>query len=63
MKIISQRNANERLTIPIRVDGQLYRRVARLAQEQRRTVRAQFEVLVEQSMGAAQIERREARRG
>lgn len=53
----------DRVTIPIRVDGQLYRAVAKLAQEQRRTVKAQFELLVEQSIGAERVERRGARRG
>lgn len=56
-------NVEDRITVPIRVDGRLYRQVAKLAQDQRRTVRAQFELLVEQSMGAERLERREARRG
>lgn len=56
-------DTTDRITVPIRVDGRLYRQVAKLAQDQRRTVRAQFELLVEQSMGADRLERREARRG
>lgn len=53
----------DRMTVPIRVTGRLYRQVAKLAQDQRRTIRAQFELLVEQSIGEDRMERREARRG
>lgn len=56
-------DTTDRITVPIRVDGDLYRAVAKLAQDQRRTVRAQFELLVEQSIGVERVERRGARRG
>ncbi|MEY4376876.1 MAG: hypothetical protein RJB26_1426 [Pseudomonadota bacterium] len=48
-------------TIPVRIDYEIYRHVAKMAVENRRTVRAQLEMLLEERM--ADLKRLETRGG
>ena len=48
-------------TIPVRIDYEIYRHVAKLADANRRTVRAQLELLLEERM--AEVKKLETRGG
>lgn len=57
-------NLEERLSVPVRVEGDLYRRIARLAASEKRNVKAQIELLLERAMrDEPSLERRGVRRG
>ena len=45
------REQKQKSTVPIRVDRELYARVQRMAEDEHRSVRFQFELLVERGMG------------
>ena len=43
-------NLEERVSVPVRVNGDLYRRIARLAANDRRNIKQQIELLLEKAL-------------
>lgn len=57
-------NLEERVSVPVRVNGDLYRRIARLAANDRRNIKQQIELLLEKALlEQPRLERRGVHRG
>lgn len=62
MRVVT--NLEERVSVPVRVNGDLYRRIARLAANDRRNIKQQIELLLEKALlEQPRLERRGVRRG
>ena len=62
MRVVT--NLEERVSVPVRVNGDLYRRIARLAANDRRNIKQQIELLLEKALlEQPRLERRAVRRG
>ena len=57
------KTSQKHTTTPVRVDNDLYKRISDLAAENRRTVRGQLEVLLEEALAKRDQDTLETRKG